>query len=70
MNGDDPYHINPLSMHELYTKGNMESIVEMIPIDISRTPSVVENLFDQEDCSPNEIQIYIELFKSFHNVFS
>jgi hypothetical protein len=48
----------------------MESIAETIPIDISRTPGVVENVFVGADCSPEEIQIYIELFKEFHDVFS
>jgi hypothetical protein len=42
----------------------------MIPIDISRTPGIMENVFVGADCSPEEIQIYTELFKEFHDVFS
>jgi hypothetical protein len=42
----------------------------MIPIDISRIPGIVENIFIGADCSPEEIQIYTDLFKEFHDVFS
>jgi hypothetical protein len=70
MNGDAPCPINPLAMHEIYTEGNMESITEMIPIDISKTPSVVENVFVGEDCSPKRFKSTLNCFKAFHNVFS
>jgi hypothetical protein len=70
MNGDAPCPINPLSMHKIYAEGNMESIVEMIHIDIYRTPSVVENVFVRADFSLEEIQIYTELFKEFHDIFA
>jgi hypothetical protein len=43
----------------------METIAEMIPIDISRTPGIVENIFVGADFSPEEIQIYTDLFKEF-----
>jgi hypothetical protein len=59
-----------LWLHTVYAEGNMVSITEMIPIDISRTPGIVENVFVGVDCSPEEIQIYTELFKEFHDVFS
>jgi hypothetical protein len=45
MNGDKDCPINPLATHAVYAEGNMETITEMIPIDISRTPGVVENIF-------------------------
>jgi hypothetical protein len=48
----------------------MESIIETIHIDISRTPGIVDNFFVVADCSPKEIRIYTELFKEFHNVFA
>jgi hypothetical protein len=48
----------------------MESIIEMIPIDIFRTPIIVDNVFFKVDLSPEEIRIYTELFKEFHDVFS
>jgi hypothetical protein len=56
--------------HGIYAEGNMVSIAEMIPIDISRTPGIVENVFIRADCSSEEIQMYTELFKEFHDVFS
>jgi len=49
MNGDSPYPINPLSTHGIYFKGNIESVAEIIPIDISKTPGVVENVFVRAD---------------------
>jgi hypothetical protein len=70
MNGDIPCPINPLATHGVYTKGNMESIVATIPIDISKTLGVVENVFIGANFYPEEIQIYTELFKEFCGVFS
>ena len=48
----------------------METIAETLPINISRNPSVMENVFVEADCSPGEIQIYTDLFKEFSNVFA
>jgi hypothetical protein len=45
MTGDRYCPINPLATHEVYAEGNMESITETIPINISRTPGVVDNVF-------------------------
>jgi hypothetical protein len=70
MNGDRSCPINPLATHEVYTEGNMETIAKMIPIDISKIPGVVENVFIGEDCSPKEIRIYMDLFKELCDVFS
>ena len=55
MNGDKSCPINPLSMHTVYVKGNMVKIAKIIPIDIYRTPGVVENVFVRADLSPEEI---------------
>jgi hypothetical protein len=41
----------------------MATIAETIPINISRNPGVVENVFVGADCSLEEIQIYTDLFK-------
>jgi hypothetical protein len=70
MTGDRSCPINPLATHEVYAEGNMETITETIPINISRTPGIVENVFVGADCSPGEIQIYTDLFKEFHDVFA
>jgi hypothetical protein len=70
VNGDSPCPINPLATHIVYAEGNMASIATMIPIDISKTPCVMENVFVGADCSPKEIRIYTELFKEFRDVFS
>jgi hypothetical protein len=68
--GDRFCPINPLAMHEVYAEGNMETITKIIPINISRTPGIMENVFLRADYSPGEIQTYTDLFKEFHNVFA
>jgi len=63
MTWDKACPINTLAMHAIYIEGNMETITTKIPIDISKTHGVVENIFVGENCSPKEIQIYTDLFK-------
>jgi hypothetical protein len=63
MTGDRSCPINPLATHEVYAEGNMATIAETIPINISRIPGIMENVFIGADCSPGEIQIYTDLFK-------
>jgi hypothetical protein len=70
MTGDKSCPINPLATHVVYAEGNMETIAQMIPIDISRIPTVMENIFIEANYSPEEIQIYTDLFKEFCDVFS
>jgi hypothetical protein len=70
MTGDRACPINPLSMHVVYTEGYMETIAKTIPIDISITRGIMENIFVGADCSPEEIRIYTDLFKEFCNVFA
>jgi hypothetical protein len=70
MTGDQSCPINLLATHEIYAEGNMETIAETIPINISQNPGVMENIFVGADCSPKEIQIYMDLFKEFCDVFS
>ena len=70
MTGDRSFPMNHLATHTVYAKGNMETITKMIPIDISKTPSVMENVFIWVDCSLEDIQIYIDLFKEFRDVFA
>jgi hypothetical protein len=55
MTGDRSCPINPLAMHGVHAKGNMETISKMIPIDISRTPGIMENVFVRAVCSPEEM---------------
>jgi hypothetical protein len=70
MNGDKSCSINPLDTHEVYAEGNMVSITTTFILDISKTPSVVENFFVGVDCSHEDIQNYTELFKQLCDVFS
>jgi hypothetical protein len=68
--GDQPCPINLLATQDMYAEGNMVTISTTIPINISRNPGVVENVFVGADCSPKEIHIYTDLFKEFRNVFA
>lgn len=61
---------NPLALAHLFVKGNMSITSKTIPINISRNPNVIENVFIGADCSPEEIQIYADLFKEFRDVFA
>jgi hypothetical protein len=70
MTGDQSYPINLLATHEIYAEGNMANIAETIPINISRNPGIMENVFVKADFSPEKIQIYTDLFKEFRNVFA
>jgi hypothetical protein len=70
MTGDQPCPINLLATQDIYAEGNMVTIAETIPINISRNPGIVENVFVEADFSPKEIQIYTDLFKEFHDVFA
>jgi hypothetical protein len=55
MTGDRSFPIRPLATHEVYAKGNMETITKTISINISRTPSIVHNFFLGAYYSPEEI---------------
>lgn len=48
----------------------MSVILRTVPINISRNPNVIENVFIRVDCSHEEIQIYTDLFKEFRDVFA
>jgi hypothetical protein len=70
MNGDVTCLVNPLETHRVYVEGNIVIISKTIPIDISKTPGVLENVFIGVDCSLEEIQVYTKLFKYLRDVFS
>ena len=68
--GDTDTPINPLPREGIFAKGNMENISITIPINIFANPNVVENVDIGAKYSPEEIAIYIALFKEFHDVFA
>ena len=67
-----PVHpiLNPLAPTKVYAKGNMAVISPTIPVNISRDPNIIENVFIGAECSCEEVQIYIELFKEYRDVFA
>ena len=60
----------PLRSPGQMADGNMENLSPTIPINISRDPSNVENIYIGADCSPDEIKEYTELFKKLCDIFS
>ena len=68
--GDVDTPINPLPREGIFSKGNMENISAMIPINIFTNPNVVENVHISANCSLEDIVIYTDLFKEFCNVFT
>ena len=46
----------PLSSPGQMANGNMANLSPTIPINISRNPGKVENVYIGADCSPNEIK--------------
>ena len=53
----------PLSSPGLMDDGNMANISPTIPINISRDPENIENVYIGADCSHADIQEYTKLFK-------
>ena len=48
----------------------MANLSPTIPINISRAPSNIENVYIGADCSPDEIKEYTKIFKEFCVVFA
>ena len=70
LEGDVDTPINPLQREGIFAEGNMAKISTKIPINISINPNIVENVHIGTNFSPEEIAIYIDLFKEFHEIFS
>ena len=68
--GDVDTPINPLPREGIFAEENMANISTTIPINISANPNVVENVHIGANCSPEEIAIYMALFKEFREIFS
>ena len=60
----------PLSSPGPMDDGNMAKISSTIPINISRDPGRIENVYIGVECSHAEIQEYTELFKEFRDIFA
>lgn len=48
----------------------MGNITTTMPIDVSIKPGIFENIHIVVFCYPDDIRVYIDLFKEFHNVFT
>jgi hypothetical protein len=60
----------PINTHGIYVEGNMASISPTITIDISHIPGKIENAYISANYEPEEIHIYIDLFKELCDVFA
>jgi len=64
------WYKSPISTHDVFLEGNMSNISKTIPINISRNYDVIENVLIVVDCSKQEIEIYVGLFKYLCDVFA
>jgi hypothetical protein len=55
MTGDQPCPINLLATQEIYAEGNMVTSAATIPINISRTPGIIDNVFVRAYSSRKEM---------------
>jgi hypothetical protein len=60
----------PILPYDILSKGNLGVIYDIVPIDISIKPGIVENIHIDASCSPEEINVYRALFKEFHDIFA
>ena len=60
----------PIQLYQVSSEGNMGNITQTLAIDISVKTWVVENIHIGVTCTPEEIQIYKDLFREFRDVFA
>ena len=61
---------NSFPINAIDSERNLSNIEEMISIDISTKPSIVENIHVGVSCSPSKLETYRSLFHEFRDVFS
>jgi len=59
-----------IQIHDVFSEGNMGNIMQTMPIDISVKPGIVENIHIGVTCTLDEIQLYVDLFREFCDVFA
>lgn len=59
-----------IKVHEVFSEGNMGNIMQTISIDISIKPGIVKHIHIGVTCTPEEIQLYTDLFREFRDVFA
>jgi len=60
----------PIQIYQVSFEGNMGNITQTQPIDISAKAGVVEHVHIGVTCTPEEVQIYTDLFREFRDVFA
>jgi hypothetical protein len=60
----------PIQLYQVSSEGNMGNITQTLAIDISVKTGVVENIHIGVTCTPEEIQLYTDLFREFRDVFA
>ena len=55
----------PLGPPRKYVEGNMANLSPNIPINISRIPGKIENVYIREDCSPMRLKSTASCLKNF-----
>lgn len=60
----------PIQIYQVSSEGNMGNIMQTQPIDISMKPGIVEHIHIGVTCTPEEVQLYTDLFHEFRDVFA
>ena len=60
----------PIQLYQVSSEGNLGNITQTQPIDISMKPGIVEHIQIGVTCTPEEIQLYTNLFREFRDVFA
>ncbi|MCY6488209.1 hypothetical protein, partial [Actinobacillus pleuropneumoniae] len=60
----------PIQVYQVSFKGNMGNLTQTQPIDISVKLRIVKHIHVRITCTPEEIQLYTDLFREFRDVFA
>ena len=61
---------SPILTRNVDSEGNLSNITKTMHVDISVKPGVSENIFIEQNSSPEEVKTYMTLFKEFRDVFA
>jgi hypothetical protein len=57
-------------IHDIFSKWNLDNILKIIHIGIYQKPGLMEHIMIGDDYFPQEIELYMSIFKELCDVFS
>lgn len=60
----------PIQIYQVSSEGNMGNITQTQPIDFSAKTGVIEHIHIGVTCTPEEVQLYTDLFRDICDVFT